>query len=83
MAQAIASDDARTLSRNLDQDALKALQTAIEPIVDVRSVRFVGAVEKNGKVLAGYVMGGRDQSGMDLLVGFVLQVQGDQIVGVN
>jgi len=83
VARAMASDDAKALSNLLDMEVLQQLQTAIEPLADIRSMKFVGAVEKNGRVLAAYVAGGRTSDGTDVLVGFVLKVTGDQIVGVN
>lgn len=83
VARALASDDARALANQLDQEVLQQLQTAIEPLADIRSMKFVGAVEKNGRTLAAYVAGGRTSDGTDVLVGFVLRVTGDQIVGVN
>ncbi len=83
VARAIATDDARALSDLLNMEVLQQLQTAIEPLADIRSMKFVGAVEKNGRVLAAYVAGGRTTDGTDILRGFVLTVTGDQIVGVN
>lgn len=83
VARAILSDDAKGLANQLDMEVLKQLQTAIEPLADIRSMKFVGAVEKSGRVLAAYVLGGRTSDGTDVLVGFVLNVTGDQIVGVN
>jgi hypothetical protein len=83
VAQALATDDAKGLSNQLDMEVLQQLQTAIEPLTDIRSMKFVGAVEKNGRTLAAYVAGGRTSDGLDVLVGFVLRVTGDQIVGVN
>jgi hypothetical protein len=83
VARAIQRDDARALANLLDMEVLQQLQTAIEPLADVRSMKFVGAVEKGGRVLAAYVAGGRTSDGTDVLVGFVLNVTGDQIVGVN
>ncbi len=83
VARALVNDDAIGLSNQLDMEVLQQLQKAIEPLMDVRSTKFVGAVEKNGRVLAGYVVGGRDSTGTDLLVGFVFRLTGDQIVGVN
>ena len=81
--RAILSDDARGLANQLDMEVLQQLQTAIEPLADIRSMKFVGAVEKGGRVLAAYVAGGKTSDGTDVLVGFVLNVTGDQIVGVN
>ena len=83
VARALATDDAKALSNQLDMEVLQQLQTAIEPLTDIRSMKFVGAVEKNGRTLAAYVAGGRTSDGTDVLVGFVLKVTGDQIVGVN
>ena len=83
VARAIAGDDARALSNQLTMEVLEQLKSAIEPLADIRSMKFVGAVEKSGRVLAAYVAGGRTSDGTDVLVGFVLRVAGDQIVGVN
>ncbi len=83
VARAIQSDDAKVLANLLDMEVLQQLQTAIEPLADIRSMKFVGAVEKSGRVLAAYVAGGKTSDGTDVLVGFVLNVTGDQIVGVN
>lgn len=83
VARSLAADDARGLAGQLDMEVLQQLQTAIEPLADIRSMKFVGAVEKGGRVLAAYVAGGRTIDGTDVLVGFVLRVTGDQIVGVN
>lgn len=83
IARAIQADDARALANQLDMEVLQQLQTAIEPLADIRSMKFVGAVEKSGRVLAAYVAGGKTSDGTDVLVGFVLNVTGDQIVGVN
>jgi hypothetical protein len=83
VVQAIAADDARALSRLLSADQLNALETALQPLTDVRSAKFVGAVEDEGRVLAGYVVKGKTTDGTDFIVGFVLRVANDQVVGVN
>ena len=83
IARAIQADDAKALANQLDMEVLQQLQAAIEPLADIRSMKFVGAVEKSGRVLAAYVAGGKTSDGTDVLVGFVLNVTGDQIVGVN
>ena len=88
IATAILNGDAKTLADRLDGDTLKALRDALmsptgAPIADVRSVRFVGATGKGSRVLSAYVLSGKDMSGIDAIVGFVLDVENGQIVGVN
>ena len=88
VAKAILTGDAKTLADRLDSDTLTALRDALmspagAPIADVRGVRFVGATGKGTKILAGYVLSGKDMSGVDAIVGFVLDVENGQIVGVN
>ena len=88
VAKAILVGDAKTLADRLDSDTLTALRDALmspagAPIADVRGVRFVGATGKGTKILAGYVLSGKDMSGVDAIVGFVLDVENGQIVGVN
>ena len=83
VARAMTNDDAKALASQVNMEVLQQLQTAIEPLADIRSMKFVGAVEKNGRTLAAYVAGGRTTDGIDVLVGLVLRVSGDQIVGVN
>ena len=80
---AVGSDDAQALSRMLDSTMLTDLDTALQPIVDVRTTRFVGAVESEGRLLSAYVVTGKTTEGIDFVVGFVLRVSNDQVVGVN
>lgn len=83
VASAIIRDDARGLAKSLDQDVLKSLGQALEPIVEVTELRFVGATELDGRVMAAYVAKGKDLSGEKRIVGLVLRVQEDEVVGVN
>lgn len=88
VANALATSDAKALARIMDNETLTALKDAITdpqgaPLADIRSVKFVGATEKNGRVLAGYVVTGKDMQGSDAIVGFVLDVENGEIVGVN
>jgi hypothetical protein len=80
---AIGSDDAQSLSRLVDSKLLTDLDTALQPITDVRSTKFVGAVESEGRLLSAYVVTGKTTEGIDFVVGFVLRVSNDQVVGVN
>ncbi len=83
VAAALLQNNARGLGHALNQDGLKALGEALQPITSVLEVRFLGAVERGGEVLAAYAVQGRDRSGQDLAVGFVLHVVDDKVVGVN
>ena len=80
---AIGSDDAQSLSRLIDSTMLNDLDAALRPITDVRTTRFVGAVESEGRLLSAYVVTGKTTEGIDFVVGFVLRVANDQVVGVN
>ncbi len=83
VAVAIANDDARSLARTMDGQLLQSLGESLQPIVDVFEVRFVGAVERSGDTLSAYVVQGRDLQGTQLLVGYVLRVREDRVIGVN
>jgi hypothetical protein len=88
VAAALLNNDPKQLARILDSTTLTALRDALmspmgAPMADIRQVKFVGATGKAGTVLAGYVLTGKDMSGSDAIVGFVLNVENGQIVGVN
>ena len=88
VAAALSNNDAKALAGLMDNDTLGALRDALmspmgAPFADIRSVRFVGATSKSGKTLAGYVISGKDAQGADAIVGFVLNIEHGQIVGVN
>jgi hypothetical protein len=83
VVSAVGASDAQALSRLLDSTMLTDLDTALQPIVDVRTTKFVGAVESEGRLLSAYVVTGKTQQGVDFVVGFVLRVSNDQVVGVN
>lgn len=88
VAGALANNDAKALARLMDNETLTALKDALTdplgaPIADIRNVKFTGATEKDGHVLAGYIVTGKDMQGSDAIVGFVLSVENGQIVGVN
>lgn len=88
LAAALLNNEPKTLARIMDATSLGALREALmspmgAPMADIRQVKFVGAAAKDGKVLAGYIVTGKDMSGTDAIVGFVLDVENGQIVGVN
>ncbi|HYU81985.1 MAG TPA: hypothetical protein VFA31_04515 [Candidatus Polarisedimenticolia bacterium] len=80
---AIAADDAQSLSRLIDAQMLSDLDAALQPITDVRGTKFLGAVDSEGRLLSAYVVTGKTTEGIDFVVGFVLRVANDQVVGVN
>jgi hypothetical protein len=83
LATLIAQDNARALADALDDDALQGLAQAMEPMLAVFEVKFVGAVEKRGEVLSAYVVQGQNMAGESERVGFVLRVRAGEVVGVN
>ncbi len=88
VAAALLNSDSRALAQLVAPEALTALRDALmspmgTPVVDVRSVRFVGATAKDGTTLAAYVLTGKDVQGTDAIVGFVFDIQNGEIVGVN
>ena len=88
VAAALLNNDPKELARIMDSTTLGALREALmspmgAPMADIRQVKFVGATAKAGKVLAGYVLSGKDMSGTDAIVGFVINLENGQIVGVN
>lgn len=77
-------DDARTLAAALDQESLTALGQALQPVDEVFEAKFVGATERNGDLLAAYVLSGRSQQAGDKFpVGIVFRVRDGKVVGVN
>jgi hypothetical protein len=88
VATALQNNDAKSLAQLLDNQTLSDLKDALTdpmgaPMADIRNVKFVGATGKSGRILAGYVVTGKDMQGSDAIVGFVLNVENGQIVGVN
>jgi hypothetical protein len=88
VAAAIENTDSRTLARLMSTQQLQALRQALmspldRPIADVRSVKFTGATARGTRVVAAYILSGKDMGGTDSIVGFVLDVENGQIVGVN
>ena len=88
VAVALLNNDPKALARLLDNSTLTSLREALmspmgAPMSDIRNVKFVGATSKAGRVLAGYVVTGKDTQGSDAIVGLVLDVEHGEIVGVN
>lgn len=88
VATALLNSDAKALARLMDNETLSSLREALlspmgAPMADIRSVKFVGATSKAGRVVAGYIVSGKDAQGSDAIVGVVLDLENGQIVGVN
>ena len=88
VAAALLNNDPKALARILNSTTLGALRQALmspmgAAMADIRQVKFVGATARADRVLAGYVVTGKDLSGTDAIVGFVLNLENGQIVGVN
>jgi hypothetical protein len=83
VVDAIGKDEPQTLAKLMPAQMLSDLDTALQPIIDVRTTKFVGAVESEGRLLSAYVVTGKTTEGSDFVVGFVLRVANDQVVGVN
>lgn len=88
VAAALLNNDSRAVAQLVAPDALTALRDALmspmgTPVMDIRSVRFLGATQKNGTTLAAYVLTGKDVQGTDAIIGFVFDIQNGEIVGVN
>ena len=83
IADLLVRNDARGLAKALDAQLLQRLAGAIEPLVDIDDVKFTGATERQGDILAAYVAGGRAQSGEPVIVGVVFRVRDGKVVGVN
>ena len=88
LAAALSNNDAKSLAGLMNNDTLGSLRDALmspmgATLVDIRSVKFVGATTKSGKTLAGYIVNGKDAQGSDAIIGFVLDIEHGQIVGVN
>ena len=82
VATALATDDADALTK-LEAELLADLQSAVEPLSQIDEVTYAGAVRQGEDTLAGYLAEGSDAMGERALVGFVLRVRGDAVVGVN
>lgn len=83
VADLVARDDAPGLAKAMNAQLLQRLQQAIQPLVEVDEVDFTGAAERQGDILAGYVAGGRSQTGDKVIVGVVFRVRDGKVVGVN
>lgn len=83
LVRLIVADDARGLAAVMEGEVLQALGTALQPLREVFEMKFVGAVERRGDILASYVATGREQNAQSFSVGVVFRVSGGKVVGVN
>ncbi|HEU4572584.1 MAG TPA: hypothetical protein VFR93_07835 [Candidatus Limnocylindrales bacterium] len=85
LAAAVAANDPNAIAARSQPGISTALSNALQPILEVTSVEYLGTVERGGRELAGYVVRGRDKDGQKQLVGLVLDVDTTQnaITGIN
>ncbi len=83
LVRLILADDARALASVMEGELLQELGKALEPLQEVFEMKFVGAVERRGDILASYVATGRERNAQSFTVGVVFRVSGGKVVGVN
>lgn len=83
LVQLILADDARGLAASTEGEILRELGKALQPLREVFEMKFTGAVERRGEILAAYVATGRDRGTQSSSVGVVFRVSGGKVVGVN
>jgi len=83
LVRLILADDARALASVMEGELLQELGRALEPLQEVFEMKFVGAVERRGDILASYVATGRERNAQSFTVGVVFRVSGGKVVGVN
>jgi len=83
LVRLILADDARALAAVMEGELLQELGKALEPLQEVFEMKFVGAVERRGDILASYVATGRERNAQSFTVGVVFRVSRGKVVGVN
>ena len=83
LVKLILADDARGLGAVMEGEILQRLGAALRPLREVFEMKFVGAVERHGDILASYVATGREQNAQSFSVGVVFRISGGKVVGVN
>lgn len=83
LVRLILADDARGLAAATEGELLQELGRALRPLQDVFEMKFVGAAERRGDILASYVATGREMGMQTFSVGVVFRVSGGKVVGVN
>ncbi len=83
LAAALKTNDADALASRVLPPIASALSNALQPIVEVTDVTYLGTVEHDGRDLAGYIVSGRDVQNQDQIVGIVVDVMDGSIVGIN
>lgn len=83
VAAALLNNDERTLATLLEDEVLQQLQQAISGMIEFEEVKFTNAAASRGRILAGYIVQGRDAQRQREVVGVVLHVVDGEVVGVN
>ncbi|HEY3523527.1 MAG TPA: hypothetical protein VGK63_07460 [Candidatus Limnocylindrales bacterium] len=83
LAHALKANDADAVANGVLPPIASNLSDALQPIVKVSDVTYLGTVEQDGRDLAGYIVSGKDEQNQKQIVGFVVDVVDDNIVGIN
>jgi hypothetical protein len=83
LAAALEANDADAVANRVLPPIANALSNALQPIVEVTDVTYLGTVEHDGRDLAGYIVTGHDDQSQDEIVGVVVDVLDGNIVGIN
>jgi hypothetical protein len=83
LATALDANDPRAIADDVLPGVATDLSNALEPIVEVTGVTYVGTAERNGQQLAGYVVRGRDKDGQKQIIGLVIDVAEGHVMAIN
>ncbi|HEY6058134.1 MAG TPA: hypothetical protein VIV06_08880 [Candidatus Limnocylindrales bacterium] len=83
LINAIKQNDPHVLAGLVDGQVLTDLGTALDPLVEVPEVEFLGAVGRSGDDFAAYLLHGQDVQGQKAVIGIVLHVRDGKVVAVN
>lgn len=80
---ALVANDVGTVAATLPDEQLQRLGLFLDPVIGIDTARFVGAVERDGETIAGYVINGTNVDGAEVVVGLTLLVREGKVVAVQ
>jgi hypothetical protein len=80
---ALVANDVAAVAGSLPDEQLQRLGAFLEPVIRIDTARFLGAVERDGDTIAGYVINGTNAEGAELVVGLSLLVREGKVVAVQ